>query len=85
MIDHLARDGAKVIAYDIQYTEPTDINDDNALITAVRKANNVVLATTEVARASRRGFSAAAPGSPTAVPRRANSQFPVDPTGRSGA
>ena len=49
MIDNLKRDGAKVIAYDVQFTEPSeDPAQDNALIEAVRRAGNVVLATTEV-------------------------------------
>jgi adenylate cyclase len=48
VIDNLAKDGAKVIAYDIQFTEQTNAVDDNALITSVAAAGNVVLATTEV-------------------------------------
>ncbi|MDA0172230.1 adenylate/guanylate cyclase domain-containing protein [Solirubrobacter taibaiensis] len=45
--------GARSIAYDVQFTEPSgeteeDIKNDNALIEAVRKAGNVVLSTTEV-------------------------------------
>jgi adenylate cyclase len=40
--------GAKVIAYDVQFTEPTDAADDNALIEAVARAGNLVLAATEV-------------------------------------
>jgi adenylate cyclase len=48
VIDNLARDGAKVIAYDIQFTEQTNAEDDNALINSVANAGNVVLATTEV-------------------------------------
>jgi CHASE2 domain-containing sensor protein len=60
MIDRLKRDGAKVIVYDVQFTEPTTpVNgspaakqaaqgQDDALIDAVRSAGNVVLATSEV-------------------------------------
>src|SRR5262245_33229103 len=49
VIDELRRSGAKVIAYDIQFTEPTTIAQDNALIRAVERARGrVVLATTEV-------------------------------------
>ena len=48
MLDDLRKDGAKVIAFDVQFTEPTDPGDDNALIDAVARAKNVVLATTEV-------------------------------------
>jgi adenylate cyclase len=48
VIDELRRAGAKVIAFDVQFTEPTDPADDNALIEAVGRAGNVVLATTDV-------------------------------------
>lgn len=48
VIDNLNDDGAKVIAYDIQFTEETNAEDDNALITSVANAGNLVLATTEV-------------------------------------
>jgi adenylate cyclase len=47
-IDLLTRAGARVIAYDIQFTEPTRPREDNALISAVDRADGVVLATTEV-------------------------------------
>ena len=52
-VDRLSEAGAKVIAYDIQFTEPTTPRDDNALITAVDRADGVVLATTEVDRKGR--------------------------------
>jgi adenylate cyclase len=48
VVDRLTKAGAKVIAYDVQFTEPTSIKEDNALIDAVDRAHNVVLATTEV-------------------------------------
>jgi adenylate cyclase len=48
LIDRLREGGAKVIAYDVQFTEPTDAADDNALIEAVARAGNLVLAATEV-------------------------------------
>ena len=50
LIDRLREDGAKAIAYDVQFTEPTVPSEDNALIQAVDRAGNVVLATTEVKR-----------------------------------
>ena len=46
-IDRLKAAGAKTIVYDIQFTEPTNQRDDLALYDAVRRAGNVVLATTE--------------------------------------
>jgi adenylate cyclase len=48
VIDNLAKDDADVIAYDIQFTEQTNTEDDNALLNSVAAAGNVVLATTEV-------------------------------------
>ena len=47
-VDRLSAAGARVIAYDIQFTEPTVPREDNALIDAVDRAEHVVLATTEV-------------------------------------
>ena len=50
LIDRLNDAGARAIAYDVQFTEPTVPAEDNALIGAVARAGNVVLATTEVNR-----------------------------------
>ncbi len=47
-IERLRRDGARVIAYDVQFTEPSNRADDQALADAVARAGNVVLATTAV-------------------------------------
>jgi CHASE2 domain-containing sensor protein len=46
-IDRLRRDGAEAIVYDVQFTEQTTPREDNALIDAVGRARNVVLATAE--------------------------------------
>ena len=46
-IDRLRRAGARVIVYDVQFTEPTTPRADNALIDAVDRAHDVVLATAE--------------------------------------
>jgi CHASE2 domain-containing sensor protein len=46
-IDRLRAAGARTIVYDVQFTEPTDERDDLALFDAIRRAGNVVLATTE--------------------------------------
>jgi adenylate cyclase len=56
VIDRVRRDGASVIAYDVQFTEPTTARDDNALIRAIDRADrtsHVVLATTEVGAGGR--------------------------------
>ncbi len=50
-IDRLRQAGAAVVAYDVQFTEPSDSEaDDNALIESIDRAGNVVLSTTEVGR-----------------------------------
>jgi adenylate cyclase len=49
VIDNIVADGARAIAFDIQITEPTEVEEDNALIESVERANGkVVLAATEV-------------------------------------
>jgi len=49
VVEALSEAGARVIAYDIQFTEPSeDAEADNALVDAVAHAEHVVLATTEV-------------------------------------
>ena len=76
LIKQLTKDGAKVIVYDVQFTEPgKNAEEDNNLIQAVGDAGNVVLATTgapvfgsnEVVRQ----FNATV----------GNAKFPVDPGG----
>ncbi|MGD0980485.1 MAG: adenylate/guanylate cyclase domain-containing protein [Solirubrobacteraceae bacterium] len=49
VIDHLLAAGARLVAFDVQFTEPTDPADDNALIEAIARAHNMVLATDAVA------------------------------------
>ncbi len=49
VIDRLRRAGAKTIAIDLEFTQETDVADDNALIEAIGRAHGkVVLAATEV-------------------------------------
>jgi HD-GYP domain-containing protein (c-di-GMP phosphodiesterase class II)/CHASE2 domain-containing sensor protein len=45
LIDMLRQAGAREIVYDVQFTEPTTLKEDGALMAAVRRAGNVVLAT----------------------------------------
>jgi adenylate cyclase len=49
VIDQLVKAGAKEIAMDLQFTQPTDPTDDNDLLEAVGHAGHMVLATTQVA------------------------------------
>jgi adenylate cyclase len=48
-IDILKAAGARVIVYDVQFTEPSDAEDDGILYRAVSRAGNVVLGTSEIA------------------------------------
>ena len=48
LIDRLVEAGAAAVAYDVQFTEPTQRKQDAALATAIGRAPGVVLATTEV-------------------------------------
>ena len=48
VIDRLTQAHAKVIGYDVQFSEPTEPKEDNALIRAVQRADGIVLSTTEV-------------------------------------
>ena len=48
VLNQLRKDGARAIAFDVQFTEATTPKQDNALIDAVGRSKNVVLATTEV-------------------------------------
>jgi len=54
VIDRLRRAGAKTIAVDLEFTQQTDVADDNALIEAIGRAHGkVVLAASEVERGGR--------------------------------
>ncbi len=55
VIDHLLAAGAKLIAFDVQFTQRTDVADDDALIEAVDRAHNMVLATDAVDRTGQTG------------------------------
>jgi adenylate cyclase len=81
LIERLTEAGAKVIAYDVQFTEPTVPREDNALVRAVERADGVVLSTTEV---NKRGESNVF-GSEDVVEqigaRAANTVIQADPNG----
>ncbi len=54
-VDRLTEYGARTIAYDVQFTEPTKPSEDEALIEALAQSNRAVLATTEVDERGRSG------------------------------
>jgi adenylate cyclase len=81
-IDRLRTAGAKVIAYDVQFTEPSaSPAQDALLVRAVRRAGNVVLATTAVTADGRTAIlgGGAVLRASRAIP--AVSTFPNDPGG----
>jgi adenylate cyclase len=81
VLDRLRADGAKSIAFDVQFTEETTPREDTALIEAVGRTKNVVLATTEV---DDKGHTAIFGGDQTlrAIGARAgNALLPNDPGG----
>jgi adenylate cyclase len=53
VVDRLRAAGAKAVAFDIQFTEPTTPREDGALIEAIAREGGVVLSTTEVDRRGR--------------------------------
>ena len=71
LIRQLKADGAKVIVYDVQFTEPSrpgHEEDDNKLIEAVGDAGNVVLATTRTRPSSATTSSCASTTDGSAMP-----------------
>ena len=48
VVDNLVKAGAKEIAFDLQFTQPTDNTDDVDLIDSLKTARHMVLATTSV-------------------------------------
>lgn len=80
VIDQLSKAGAKAIVVDIQFTEPTEPEEDNALIESIANAGNVVLAATETDNGKTRvlGGDEVVESVGASV---GNAQFPFDPGG----
>jgi adenylate cyclase len=79
MVDRLRAAGARVIAYDVQFTEATVPEEDDALIGAVGRAGNVVLATTEVGRDGRHAIFGGEDVLHDIGARAGNALMPTDP------
>jgi adenylate cyclase len=73
--------GAKVIAYDLQFTEPTTEKEDFALFDAVQKAGNVVLGTSEVAPGGHTRILGGDANVKAARALPASAQYDLDPNG----
>ncbi len=82
VIDRLRSDGARAIAYDVQFTEPSHSERaDLALYRAVARARNVVLATTEVDAAGHTNVLGGDANVRAAHAVAAASNLPADPGG----
>src|SRR3954471_863938 len=73
--------GAKVIAYDIQFTEPSNAEDDGLLYQAVYRAGNVVLGTSEIAKGGKTRILGGDRNVRAARARPASAQYDLDPNG----
>ena len=84
-IDRLRKAEAKVIAYDVQFTEPTEPKEDNALIRAIAKATEagteVVLGTSAVTPEGETGVLGGDGVLKTIGAHAGNVNFPPDPGG----
>src|SRR3954454_4790697 len=80
-IDILKAAGASVIAYDVQFTEPSDAEDDGILYNAVGRARNVVLGTSEIARGGRTRILGGDANLRAAHALPASAQYDLDPNG----
>src|SRR3954470_11578258 len=88
VINRLRKDGAKAIIYDVQFTEPQntgrpnkDASDDNALLTACRRAGNCVMAATEFNNAGEAAVFGGPPGQKFARVKVGNGNFAEDSDG----
>jgi adenylate cyclase len=87
VIEELTRARPAAIAYDVQFTESSGdsqaaVDADNALITAVREARNVVLATTEVSETGQTRIFGGAEGLKYSRATPSNSNYVNDVDGR---
>src|SRR3954454_14432922 len=88
VINRLRKDGAKAIIYDVQFTEPQntgrpnkDASDDNALLTACRRAGNCVMAATEFNNAGEAAVFGGPPGQKFARVKGGDGNFAEDSDG----
>jgi len=82
VMDNLRRAGARVIAIDLQFTQPTDEADDNALIEAVGRAHGkVILGATEIGPGGSTGVFGGGSILEQLGARAASVRQPIDPDG----
>lgn len=80
-IDILREAGAKIIEYDVQFTEPTTETDDLRLFDAVRRAGNVVLGTSEIAAGGKTRIFGGDENVKAARAVAGSAQYDLDPNG----
>src|SRR3954451_13183419 len=80
-IEILQEAGAKVIVYDVQFTEPSNPDDDGQLYDAIYRAGNVVLGTSEIAAGGKTRILGGDKNLRAARARPASAQYDLDPNG----
>jgi adenylate cyclase len=80
-IDILKAAGARVIVYDVQFTEPSNPEDDGTLFDSVQRAGNVVLGTSEIAKGGKTRILGGDENVRAARALPASAQYDLDPNG----
>jgi adenylate cyclase len=80
-IDILKAAGARVIVYDVQFTEPSNPVDDGMLFNSVQRAGNVVLGTSEIGPGGTTRILGSDKNVRLARARPASAQYDLDPNG----
>src|SRR3954447_7687369 len=80
-IEILKEAGAKVIVYDVQFTEHSNPEDDGKLFDAVYRAGNVVLGTSEIAKGGKTRIFGGDPAVHDARALPASAQYNLDANG----
>src|SRR5204862_7641305 len=81
MIDLLARDGARVIGYDLEFLGQTIVRDDNALVAALEHHHGVVLAAVRVSPRGDYDALSAPPNVRAVGARNGDAPVPLGPDG----
>src|SRR3954454_14421499 len=80
-IQILQEAGARVIVYDVQFTEPSNSEDDGRLYDAIYRAGNVVLGTSEIAKGGKTRILGGDKNVHAARALPASAQYDLDPNG----
>src|SRR4051794_27598692 len=80
-IQVLQEAGARVIVYDVQFTEPSNSEDDGRLYDAIYRAGNVVLGTSEIAKGGKTRILGGDKNVRAARALPASAQYDLDPNG----